>query len=174
MSPNMECFTWTDDSSKENYISSFMKALADLDKYIAEDGPFDAVMAFSSGAALAASLLIYKLQQNPEKARLNPIFKCAVFFSGGVPILVQGKSVHAIDPDASVQLINIPTANIWGANDKLYPDYGPVLKMVCRADVAETFVHQGGHELPGSKDETAVTSSVRIIKRTIERGRNAE
>ncbi|TVY80404.1 Esterase FUS5 [Lachnellula suecica] len=174
VSPNTECFTWTDDSSRESYVTSYKKALMDLDEFLAEYGPFDAVMAFSNGAALAASLIIQKLQNCPQEQDASPVFKCAVFFSGGIPVLVQGESFQLIDRDTSSELIHIPTANIWGAKDSLYPDFGPVVKTICRADLAESYIHQGGHEIPGSKDEQAVASSVKLIKRTIERARNAE
>jgi hypothetical protein len=129
-------------------------------------------MAFSSGASLAATLLIGK-QQTHTKGKLCLPFKCAIFFSGAIPVdpipLLQRSEIRRLDPKADKEIIKIPTAHIWGANDTLYPDFGPVLRDLSLSDLREEFVHQGGHEIPGPKDRNGVSNSLRIIKRTIEK-----
>ena len=129
-------------------------------------------MAFSSVAALAATILIHK-QQNQTRGQLYPLFKCAVFFSGGIPgdpvALFQRNEIRLLDPRVDQEVIKIPTAHIWGANDNLYPSFGPVLKDLSVSDLRQEFVHQGGHEIPGPRDRNGVSNSVRIIKRTIEK-----
>lgn len=60
--------------------------MTELDSYIFEAGPFDSVMGFSQGAAVAVSLIIQKLQEDRSRWQLYSLFKCAVFFSGGVPL----------------------------------------------------------------------------------------
>ena len=79
--PDTETLTWADETS----AASRSDAVFDLDRYIVDTGPFDGVMAFSSGAALATTLLLYKQQKNPVEQRLHPLFKCAIFFSRGIP-----------------------------------------------------------------------------------------
>ena len=64
--------------------------------------------------------------------------------------------------------IEVPTAHVWGANDELYPDFGPVLSGLCRGEVRNVVVHGGGHEVPGVRDQGAVRSAVRAIRRTVE------
>jgi pimeloyl-ACP methyl ester carboxylesterase len=63
--------------------SSIRSALDVLQDIIEEDGPFDGVIGFSQGAALAASLLLYHQLQTPQK----PLpFKMAIFIAGGLPL----------------------------------------------------------------------------------------
>ena len=167
VSEDEEFFRYVDETSPE----SCAKAVMDLEAYVLEAGPFDAVMGFSEGAAIAASLMIHKLQQDPRQQMLNPLFKCAVFFSGGVPVR------SGIEPKESLQLVNasdtgmieIPTAHIWGGNDRLYPTFGPVLSQLCRKDRRAVFIHKGGHEIPSSKSPEEVAKVVRLINKTIEK-----
>lgn len=145
----------------------------DLEEYITEEGPFDGVMAFSQGAGLAASLLLHRMQQDPEKALLYPVFRCAIFFSGGVPEDPKGlmgggpRRLMRLEDDGEV--INIPSVHIWGRNDELHPDFGPVLSRLCRTSQREEHVHDEGHVIPGPKDHVAVQKVTKLIKRTIER-----
>ena len=96
--------------------------------------------------------------------------RCILFwwYSGG-PALYQRNEIRLLDPRVDQEVIKIPTAHIWGANDKLYPSFGPVLKDLSVSDLRQEFVHQGGHDIPGPKDRNGVSNSVRIIKRTIEK-----
>lgn len=165
-----EFLQYGDQSSPESYS----KAIRDLEAFLDEEGPFDGVMAFSQGAGLAASLMIHKLQQAPREAQLRPVFRCAIFFSGGVPedpsILLAGdveRRLMCFEEDG--ELIGIPTAHIWGANDHLYPTFGPVLSKLCHSGQRADFIHQGGHEIPGPKDPDGVLNAIRVIKRAIQR-----
>lgn len=126
-------------------------------------------MAFSSGAALAATLLIRKMQQNPIDQHLKPIFKCAIFFCGGIPAVFQKDEYRLVDPNEDGILLRIPTAHIWGSQDKEYPDYGPVLYNSCQEDLRERFIHHGGHVIPGSKDRIGVQNAVRLIKNVMQK-----
>lgn len=67
------------------------------------------------------------------------------------------------------EVIQIPTAHIWGANDLTYPKFGKVLSKLCREDSRAIYIHPGGHEIPGPKNEDALQNAIRVIKRTIER-----
>jgi hypothetical protein len=98
-------------------------------------GPFDGVIAFFSGAALAASLLIAKEKENSFLQRTKPVFKCAIFFSGGIPATIDDNKTYVLNPEASGQFIKVPTVHIWGANDKQYPCFGPVLYDMCAEDL---------------------------------------
>lgn len=48
-----------------------------------ENGPYDAIMCFSQGCSLAASLLLYNQTLYPDSP---PLFKAAIFICGGVPL----------------------------------------------------------------------------------------
>lgn len=153
-----------------------MEALDELERYVMTEGPFDGVMAFSAGAGFAASLMIRRFRQDPVREHINPLFKCAVFFSGGVPgeLSDDGKAIRLLNFETDGELIEVPTAHIWGANDQLYPTFGPVLSKLCKIETRAVFIHDGGHELPGSKDRESVSSAVKVIRRTIERALSAQ
>ncbi|KAF2230325.1 hypothetical protein EV356DRAFT_509139 [Viridothelium virens] len=161
----------------ESSVESCRKALLDLDEYIKEEGPFDGVIAFSQGAGLAASLMVHHIQNNPQKAQKDPIFRCGIFFSGGTPedprrVLSRDLPEHNrryLSYEDDGELIQVPTAHIWGQNDSFYPTFGPVLSGICDKKTKEELVHSGGHEVPGAKDQLTVDKVARIIRRTIAR-----
>lgn len=128
-------------------------------------------MAFSQGAGLAATLLAHKSREGARQTELKPAFRVAVFFCGGVPedpsgANGAGRRLLSFEQDGEV--IRIPTAHIWGANDQVYPTFGPVLSKLCDSNRRTTFVHQGGHEIPGAKDQGGVIGAIRAIERAIE------
>lgn len=138
--------------------------MADLKSYIAAEGPFDGVMAFSNGAALAATLLI-----GSQKASSSP-FKCAVFLSGGIPFdeeaLHQDK-VANLQPTES-HMITIPTAHVWGSNDQLWAWTSETLSNMCDGNLRSVYTHAGVHEVPGSRSKEAVTGALQAINKMIE------
>ncbi|MCJ1384591.1 hypothetical protein MMC17_007709 [Xylographa soralifera] len=144
----------------------FKKAVDDLDAYITAEGTFDAVMGFSQGALLASTLIARN-----EKQRLPQPFKCAVFFSGGVPADYDALSLgrlHGIDLTIEGEAISIPTTHVWGSKDQQWPGRAFELSKVCSPRVRTIYIHDGGHEAPGSKSKSAVTSVVHAIRRTID------
>ncbi|KAF7953325.1 hypothetical protein EAE96_006536 [Botrytis aclada] len=169
VAPETQTFQYADESS----IASCTKALLDLQDYIFEFGPYDGIIAFSSGASVAASLIIHQkiLRKRQECVKFN--FKCAIFFSGGIPVdptaLLEREEFVILQPDLHGEIIDLPTAHIWGCNDQLYPMFGPVLADLCKRDLRETFIHEGGHNIPGPDNKTAVAEIVKIFNRTVER-----
>ena len=145
------------------------KALSDLERYVAEEGPFDGVMAFSVGGTLAAALIISKLHEHQGRDT-QPPFKCALFLSGGVPFdpvaALRGeiRNIGATDGD----LIQIPTAHIWGSNDELAKSTSVVLSDLCDLRSKTVFVHDLGHDVPGARSQQALNGAVRAIRRTID------
>lgn len=127
-------------------------------------------MAFSQGAALASTLMIRRFQQDAG-GQTDPPFKCAIFISGGVPgdpaALEQGK-VRMLDYATDGEVIHVPTAHIWGANDRQEPTFGPVLSKLSQATLRTVYVHDGGHEVPGPRDQTALRSTAKAIQRTVD------
>ena len=140
-----------------------------METFIAGNGPYDAVLAYSHGAQLVASMLARLCAQN----NIPQPFQCAVFISGGLPydfhsITNTGKLeyLHAKPNEA---WITIPTTNIWGRNDMLYPGMSETLSQLCQQDWNEKVVHNGGHDIPGSKAKDDLLSCVKAIRRTIDR-----
>ena len=150
-------------------MESCRKALDDLDAYITEEGPFDAVLAFSQGAALAATFIIRKFNQDPKQQHINSVFKCAIFISGGIPrdpAALLYDEMRSLDYPTDGEVIPVPTAHIWGSNDLLSPSE---LSRLCKSQGRTTFIHGGGHEVPGSRSKDAVTGTVHAIRRTIDK-----
>ena len=117
-------------------------------------------------------LMIRCLQQDPHTERTNPLFKCADFFSGGVPAdpvaLAQYAEIRLLNGMRDGVVIEVPTVHVWGRNDVLYPTFGPVLSELCKEDVRTVVVHEGGHEVPGTRVPKAVIDAVKAIRRMVE------
>lgn len=153
--------------------STFTTALSQLQTFIEQEGPFDGVMGFSHGAQLAASLLVHQARVDPAGKRA---WRCAVFLSGGIPYeVVEGECRHVkLKEGEDRGVIDIPTANIWGKNDMLYPGEAEELSRMCRDTLKEVYVHNGGHEVPSGKNMEELFGAVRAIRRTVERELNMQ
>ncbi|CAD6445095.1 d41963eb-867d-44ba-8217-4ef0002a5171 [Sclerotinia trifoliorum] len=141
-----ETYAYADATS----ATSCAKAFTDVEAYVTECGPFDGVIKDEGS-----------------------VFKCAIFFSGGIPgdpqeLLTQQK-IRLLNSVTDREVIKIPTAHIWGSNDTLYPEFEVVLRSLCKKDLREEYVHEGVHEIPRPGDKVAVANAVRIIRRTIDR-----
>jgi len=157
----------------QDSASSMSLAVSQLSNYIESEGPFDGVIGYSQGASLAATFLIGYSQQNPS----SPLpFKCAVFFSGGKPLdpvmLSKGK-LELIDPTKTGTLLKLPTANIWGRNDTLWPGSSQVLSDLCDDSMRTVVLHDEGHDIPGARAKEAVQGAVRAIRRTVDKALTA-
>ncbi|KAI0904705.1 DUF341 domain protein [Ustulina deusta] len=162
--------------------SSCLAALDNLDRYIAAEGPFDAVLAFSQGAALALAYIAQRWAQDPVREQLAPVFKCAVLFSPRNAYEAALQRIADITPatpallhgniaTASVEVIGIPTAHIWGRNDT-DTDASSVIGL-CASAGRETYIHDGGHEIPGARTIASVKGCVQAIRRTVSTAQDA-
>jgi pimeloyl-ACP methyl ester carboxylesterase len=127
------------------------------------EGPFDAVMGFSQGAALAFSLLLHHAEKYGPSA--PPLFKAAVFICAGAPYELSGKTTFSI-PDGADYPVKIPTAHVVGKQDPLYPQ-GLRLRELCEPSKAEFYDHGSKHMIPF--DATNNDAMVAVIERVIER-----
>ncbi|EFY92580.1 DUF341 domain protein [Metarhizium acridum CQMa 102] len=150
---------------------SVSRALVQLHKYLAEEGPFDGAIGFSQGAALIAMYLLQCSQDRPNQ----PLpFQCAIFFSASRPFdtaaLKDGIVQWAEEPTGTDgPRLNLPTAHIWGSKDVEYRGQCKVLSGMCDEARRYTFVHGGGHEIPGPRAKEDMHGCVRVIRRIIER-----
>jgi hypothetical protein len=126
-------------------------ALGQLDSYIKAEGPFDGVIGFSQGAALAATYLIRHYQLHPTT--VLP-FKCALFFAGGKPLdpkALEKDNLVLLDPKLAGPLLRLPTANVWDRNDPLWPGSSEVLLELCDTSHRNSYTHDEGHGIPGKQ-----------------------
>ena len=151
-----------------NNASSCLRAVNDLDAFVAAEGPFDGVIAYSQGVSVAATLMLQKLRQNPRRETLDPIFKCAIFLGASVPcdpLELEHGRVREMSFEADGEVINVPTTHVWGEHDP--STYPARLAQLCNNQQRSVYVHRGGHEIPGSQSKEAVMESVRVMKRAI-------
>lgn len=170
MTPGDTYFGYFDTTSAED----FRKAIDAFDAYILDEGPFDGVIAFSQGALLTSTLLARKEKDSSKTERngmMKRPFKCAVFFSGGVPVaydaLLRGE-IRTMELTTEGEIISIPTAHVWGSQDTLWPGRALALSEMCSSNMRTVYIHDGGHEVPGSKSKAAVTGTVHVIRKTID------
>lgn len=139
--------------------SSLHDAFEHTHQLIAEKGPFDAVMGFSQGGALAAALLINHAKTNSTSP---PLFRAAIFLCSGTPW--EGSGLEYVAPRQDVFPISIPTAHIVGKLDPLYPD-GIKLFNLCEPANAVFYDHGSKHMVPF--DPKNNKEMVRVIEETI-------
>lgn len=122
--------------------SSILQAIDDLAIYISAEGPFDGVMGFSQGAALAAMLM--------TRQSAAELFRFAIFLCAGLPFceasLRQGVLRH-LNPKVDKEVIRVPTAHIFGSKDDALPA-SLAMKDLCVAEGRGLFDHRAGHEVP--------------------------
>ncbi|KAI0532015.1 DUF341 domain protein [Xylaria digitata] len=148
-------------------LESCVAALDYLESYLRAEGPFDAVLAFSQGAALIVSYLMRRAQR--ESPYLDPAsFKCAVLFSPVQalnPELLSQSSAQVLNGLVHGVNINTPTALIWGSNDAVTD--AASISGLFYPDKSETYMHDGGHEIPGPRMKDNVRSIVQLIRRVV-------
>ncbi|MCJ1298808.1 hypothetical protein MMC08_001598 [Hypocenomyce scalaris] len=156
------------------YSDDSLKSIAEQHEVVSEiiedEGPFDVVMGFSQGAALAASIILHHQIEQPLSP---PLFRAAVFISSFRPFsrdpslgvdITEDPGTYAppsakeglarcrwMDPAVTKARIQIPTAHIYGDKDEFLNQALELVKL-SEMSLASTFVHQGGHDIPVRPD----------------------
>ncbi|CZT23717.1 uncharacterized protein RCC_09431 [Ramularia collo-cygni] len=131
-------FSYHDGSGESAY-----QAVRDLAAYATENGPFDAVLAFSLGAALAATLLI----EDASRA----LFRCAIFICATLPYDVeelQAGRLQLLSGEISRNSIRIPTVHAWGTNDTEYMHESAQLVQMSVEGKRVEVKHDAAHGVP--------------------------
>jgi pimeloyl-ACP methyl ester carboxylesterase len=137
-------------------MEGLSSSLAQLDDYIATEGPFDVIMGFSAGAVLAAA---YLLQREAAQQSYRSI-RCAIFLASADST----DELKYLGLDRQELVIRIPTAHIWGSADEITPTGGRDLSRLCDPALRSIMVHEGRHEVPRKE---ALTEAVHTIRRTL-------
>jgi hypothetical protein len=142
---------------------------------VAHDGPYDGIIGFSEGAALAAALLLE--DASDEHRRYAPIFQIAVFVNAvnllspstslgkrmlesdmqhAMDLFTKGDKKHntlvqdcvyALSANTVPALITIPTLHIVGLEDD-FRGFSEDLVKLCESGSAMTVHSTAGHEMP--------------------------
>jgi hypothetical protein len=115
-----------------------------------DQGPFDGVIGFSQGAALACSMLATMKGKKTGDGLEEPLFKCAVFICAAEPFDGRGmrplRDRDGADAGAGV-LVDVPTGHILGRQDELV-EQAEGLCSICEPTKAVVYDHELGHKVP--------------------------
>lgn len=129
--------------AKSKIAEDFKQDLDQFNTILNSEGPFDAILGFSHGACIAATLL----EDNIRKSRANGVpsmFKMAIFLCGVPPYNMEAGGFLLADTDGIV--FQLPTMHVIGSMDPLI-DCALALYNLCDPDSAEIFDHGRGHQL---------------------------
>ena len=167
--PQDEFVGYADPTTTKGY----RRAVLNVERFIEKQGPFDAVMGYCQGSSIAASILVHKMQEDARRQRLKPIFQCAVFFAGMMPYDFAysglGAEPRAMNFKDDGEVIDIPTAHVWGAHDREHPNFGLILSRLCRSDLKVDCIHDLGHKIPNAKSPDVVSRAAEAIEKTVDR-----
>lgn len=161
----------TADSTREHLQATY----SGLVRLISQKGPFDGVMGFSEGGAVAAGLLLLDASQGFAG------FRCGVFFCAATPLdpqMALAGERRAMSARADGFVVRVPTAHVWSSGGEVHPDMGRELSSLCESGpggasggLREELVHDLGHNVPGSVSGAFLQGTVRAVERTIERAK---
>ncbi|KAK7913793.1 hypothetical protein PG985_011496 [Apiospora marii] len=145
--------------------SSAQEALDSIFKTIDEDPEVDALIGYSEGAMLAASICCEE-NRRFEQEGIPRRIKFAIFFAGSPPLAIEDGECTAKLADECGPVIDIPTLHVFGTNDPLV--YCAVaLYNSCNPDTAELYDHGLGHLVPRDADNVEQLGDIlqKIIKK---------
>lgn len=129
---------------------SIMEAYEMLFEIIEEEGPFDGVLGFSHGGALATGFIAHHVKHRPYEPAP---FRCAVFFNSMPPFRMDDEDVPIFESGLE-GLVKLPTLHVVGSNDFVYPHSMRLYKL-CEEKSSNILMHDLGHEIPRSKELVA-------------------
>ncbi|KAK2606933.1 hypothetical protein N8I77_005652 [Diaporthe amygdali] len=164
------CYSFFDDT-----LASIHQSVLDLAEYLdSDEGPFDGIIGFSQGGALAATLLAAEERgqlpypSGSSRSRL----KCAIFLSCGQPwdfAALQAGENRRLTFDTDGVCIRIPTAHFWGRNDTegFIGNYD--MSLLCDDKNRVSFAHMAGHGIPTGSRPAELEAMVKCIETTMQR-----
>ncbi|KAG8162667.1 hypothetical protein KVR01_007145 [Diaporthe batatas] len=156
-------------------LQSIHQAVLDLAEYLDSEGPFDGVIGFSQGGALAATLLAAEsrgLLPPFETTGNDSRLKCAIFLSCGQPwdfAALESGVERRLSAEADGVCIRIPTAHFWGSNDMEGFLGNHEVVSLCEEKNRVVSVHKSGHGIPTASRPADLMGLVKGLERTIQR-----
>ncbi|KAK5996309.1 Esterase C25G4.2-like protein [Cladobotryum mycophilum] len=148
-------------SYSDGTAQSVITAVNDLAEYVEDNGPFDAVMGFSLGAGLVATLLL-------RSGLKQTAIKSAIFLSACSPCdwgaLEQGR-LRFLTAEDAVNIIGIPTVHSWSHLDTINPGQSEQLLRICDKKTCTEVRHNAGHNVPNQVGEVGALATA--IKRML-------
>lgn len=136
----------------------------DLAQYVIENGPYDAVMGFSLGGALAATLLLQPQDASTDRAewlRARGMVRSAIFLCSATPAdpqeLGMGRIRRVGHEDVGsgrkFHPLEIATVHAWSPVDTEDPGAGGSVVQICNAAKRAEVQHTAGHAPPIDPEE---------------------
>ncbi|CAB3406393.1 unnamed protein product [Caenorhabditis bovis] len=137
-------------SSREptNIAIGFDESIAEVLKFIEQNGPFDGLMGFSQGASMAHLLI--------AKAQLGEIdlkgIRFAIFFSGFLSL----STMH--DNLTQLRIVDLPSLHLYGNADEIVASSKSEL-LADRFEIPAIRInHEGGHFVPTLSKQRAIVN----------------
>ncbi|KAL8981229.1 MAG: hypothetical protein Q9205_003921 [Flavoplaca limonia] len=138
--------------------NGYKEDVAWLNKILEVEGPFQAVLGFSHGACVAATLLEDNLRRSRDQG-VPSMFKMGIFIGGVPPYNIADGGLFLSDVHG--EIFDVPTLHIIGSSDPLI-DFALALYNLCDQDKARLFDHGRGHQLIWEK--TIVQDLCNVIR----------
>jgi len=134
-------------TSKEWHQQAWRAALDGVFHSIAADDEIDAIIGYSEGAMVGASVVVEEAIRCAKNGT-QPRIKFAIFISGAPPLKFEGadRIVSQLADEAGV-VITIPTFHIFGCDDAFLSS-AIALFNVCDPKAAHMYDHGLGHIVP--------------------------
>ena len=144
--------------NNEWHARAWERALDDVFKSIDEDPEIEALMGYSEGAMVSASLIVEEAKRAARTGRPRRI-KFAVFISGAPPLRLDGHRIVSCLRDESGVVIDIPTFHIFGCDDAFLSS-AVALYNVCDPDTAKMYDHGLGHIVPRDSENVGLLGEI--------------
>lgn len=136
----------------------------DLAHHVIENGPYDAVMGFSMGGALAATLLLEPQDGGTDRAarvRARGMIRSAIFLCSALPAdpqELENGNIRRIGKEdvgcgRKMHLVDKATVHVWSPSDTEERAAGESVVQMCNASKRAEVVHMAGHAVPADPKE---------------------
>ncbi|KAK3319483.1 serine hydrolase-domain-containing protein [Cercophora scortea] len=154
--------------------SAWRTALDGVFKTLDEDPEIDAVIGYSEGAMVSASLVVEEALRAAKSGRPRRI-KFAIFISGAPPLKFEGteKIVPQLVDEVGI-VIDIPTFHVFGCDDAFLSS-AVALFNVCNQENAAMYDHGLGHIVPRDAENVGLLGNLlqNIVPKVEEANRKA-
>lgn len=166
------CYSYFD-----NTIASIHQAVLDLAEFLdSDEGPFDGIIGFSQGGALATTLIAAEerglIPSPPAGGSGRSRVKCAILLSCGQPwdfAALQACEDRRLLAGTDGVCIHMPTAHFWGRNDGEGFLGNHDVATVCDERVRVESVHMAGHGVPSGARPAELQAMVEAFEMTVQR-----
>jgi len=139
---------------------AWREALDSVFQTLDEDEEIDAIIGYSEGAMVAASLIVeegLRLQRSGTPRRI----KFAIFISGAPPLKMEGENriTAQLADEVNGAVIDIPTFHIFGCDDAFLSS-AVALFNVCDQESATMYDHGLGHIVPRDNENVGILGKV--------------